>query len=199
MTSTPTRLLSIGLLVLAACTPSASGSASPGSPSPGVPSPSTPVASPSAEPSQGAACPVVEQSGPLATDTVTDIRIETTPTADLVTFILGERTTAPTTPTAKISAIEPPFSDGGSGQPVEVPGTYFVEIRLEGIMNSDDDGNPTYEGEYRFEPNLPALQGFVNVDAFEGHFTWIGGYVGSGCVTLLPNAAAGTFVISFGH
>lgn len=199
MTSTRTRLLAVGLLVLAACTPIGSGSPATRSPTPGVPTPTAPASSPSDEPSQGAACPVVEHSGPLASDTVTEIRIDATPTADLVTFILGERTSAPTTPNAKISAIEPPFSDGGSGLPVEVAGTHFVEVRLEGIMNSDDDGNPTYEGEYRFEPNLPALQDFVNVDAFEGHFTWIGGYVGSGCVTLLPNAAAGTFVISFGH
>ena len=192
------RLLSTGLLAfaLAACTPNSSPSSSPsGSAGPSV----APSEGPSGSASQGAACPVVEQTGPLSSDTVTEIRIETTPTADLVTFVLGEPTSAPTSPTGKLSATEPPFSNGGSGEPVEVPGSHFVEIRLEGIMNSDDAGNPTYEGEYRFEPSLPALQGFVNVDAFEGHFTWIGGYVGSGCVTLLPNAAAGTFVISFGH
>jgi hypothetical protein len=74
-----------------------------------------------------------------------------------------------------------------------------VEIRLEGIMLADDAGNPTYTGERRYEPELAALKALVNVDAFEGYFTWIAGYDGSGCVNLLPNAAPGTFVVSFGH
>ena len=67
------------------------------------------------------------------------------------------------------------------------------------ILLSNDDGTDAYQGEYRFEPNLPTLQGLVNVDAFEGHFTWIAGYDGLGCVTLAPNPARNTFVVSFGH
>ncbi|MCI0346311.1 MAG: hypothetical protein L0221_12860 [Chloroflexi bacterium] len=188
MTTARMHVLASAVFALAACTPNASvdpsGAAS---------------SAPSTEPTVGVACPVIEQSGPLASDTITKIRIDATPTADLVTFVLGERTSAPTAPTAKLSAAEPPFESGGSGEPVDVPGTRFVEIRMEGIMNADDAGNPTYEGGYRFEPNLPALQGLVNVDAFEGHFTWIGGYDGIGCVTLVPNVGPGTFVISFGH
>jgi hypothetical protein len=130
---------------------------------------------------------------------VTDIRIETTPTADLVTFVFGEKSSAPLTPTGKLSAIEPPFSDGGSGQPVEVAGSHHVEIRLEGMLFQNDDGSDAYTGEFRYETAMPALQALVNVDAFEGHFTWIAGYDGLGCVTLLPNAPAGTLIVSFGH
>jgi hypothetical protein len=194
MTSIRTRALLILVLAtaLAACMPSASSS-------PSSPPSANPSSEPSTQPSTGAACPVVEQSGVLPSDNVTEIKVETTPTADLVTFVLGPETSAPTSPTGKISAATPPFSSGGSGEPVEVPGTHFVEIRLEGIMNSDDAGNPTYTGELRFEPTFPALQALVNVDAFEGHFTWIAGYDGLGCVTLLPNAPAGTFIVSFGH
>jgi len=135
----------------------------------------------------------------LPSDTVTEIRIESTPTADLVTFVLGERSSAPTKPTGKLSAIEPPFSQAASGEAVDVPGAHHVEIRLEGIMFVDDAGNPTYTGEYRYDPGLPALKALVNVDASEGYFTWIGGYDGLGCVTLLPNPAPNSFVVSFGH
>lgn len=189
MTSTRTRFLALSLLVLAACTPNASGG--PSSPPPG--------SGQSAEPSVAAACPVVETTGPLPIDRLVDIKIQSTATADLVTFVLGDRSSAPTNPTGKFSAIEPPFSQSGSGQAVDVPGAHHVEIRLEGILFSNDDGSDAYQGALRFEPHLAALQSLVNVDAFEGHFTWIAGYDGLGCVTLLPNPAPNTFVVSFGH
>ena len=192
MTSTRSRLLSVSLFILAACTPNAAIS-------PGGATPTPPLTGPSIDASAAAGCPVVETSGPLPSDTVTEIRIESTPTADLVTFVLGPEISSPLKPTGKLSAIEPPFSQSGSGEPVEVPGAHHVEIRLEGIMLADATGNPTYTGEYRFEPGLPALKAFVNVDSFEGYFTWIGGYDGFGCITLLPNPAPNTFVVSFGH
>jgi hypothetical protein len=198
MTSTGTRLtrlVALSLLLVAACTPNATGGPSNPPPSTG----STGSSGPSGSPSAAAACPVVETSGPLPSDRVTGIKIESTATADLVTFTLGERSSAPTNPAGKLSAIQPPFTDGGSGLPVDVRGTHFVEIRLEGILLSNDDGTGAYQGEYRYEPHLPALQGLVNVDAFEGHFTWIAGYDGFGCVTLAPSPAPNTFVVSFGH
>jgi len=157
-----------------------------------------PAASPTlSSPTQ--ACPVVEQSGPLKTDRLVDIRIESTATADLVTFVLGERSSAPTEPKGRLSSATPPFHQGGSGQEVSVPGRHFVEIRLEGMLLSDDEGLPVYTGKYEFEPNLPRLKGLVNIDAFEGYSTWIAGYDGSGCVSLGPAAAPGAFVVSFGH
>jgi hypothetical protein len=185
MISIRSRALALSFVLLAACAP--------------APSSAPPSASPSAEPSVAAACPVVETSGPLPSDRLVDITIEATPTADLVTLVLGDRSSAPTNPTGKFSAIEPPFSQSGSGEAVDVPGARHVEIRLEGMLLSNDDGSSAYEGDFRFDPNLAALRSLVNVDAFEGHFTWIGGYDGLGCVTLLPNPAPNTFVVSFGH
>lgn len=194
MTSTRTRLLALTVVLLAACTPNVSAS-----PTPSVPTPTPPLIGLSTEPSVAAACPVVETTGPLQSDRLLDIRIESTATADLVTFVLGDRSTAPTSPTGTLSAIEPPFSQGGSGEAVDVPGAHHVEIRLEGMLLSNDDGTSAYEGEFRYDPDLAALRSLVNVDAFEGHLTWIGGYDGLGCVTLLPKPPPNTFVVSFGH
>lgn len=184
-TSTRTRLLALAAILLAACTPNTSSA--------------PPSTGPSAEPSTAAACPVVATTGPLSSDRIIGIEIESTATADLVTFALGERSSAPTNPMGKLSAVEPPFSQSASGEAVDVPGAHHVEIRLEGILLSKDDGSSSYGGPYRFDPKLSALKALVNVDAFEGHFTWIAGYDGLGCVTLLPNPAPNTFTVSFGH
>src|SRR5262245_3037397 len=95
------RFLSTVLLALAlaACTPPANARPSPSANPSTAPSASAaPSESPSTEPSQGGACPVVEQTGALPSDRVTNIKIETTPTADLVTFMFGDKSDAPLSP-----------------------------------------------------------------------------------------------------
>ena len=183
--SAPARLSLLALLV-AAC------GATPPTASP-TPSTASPTPSPPAE-----ACPVVERSGELVSNRLIDIRIESSATADTITFVFGEGAQFPARPTGSLRAVTPPFHQGGSGEVVVVPGRQFVEIKLEGMLLLDENG-PAYTGEREFEPRLASLTALVNVDEFEGYSTWIAGYDGSGCVSLGPAAAPGAFVVSFGH
>jgi hypothetical protein len=144
------------------------------------------------------ACPVAERSGELVSNRLVDIRIESSATADTITFVFGERAESPGRPTGSLRAVTPPFHQGGSGEVVTVPGRQFVEIKLEGMFLYDDNG-ATYTGEREFQPRLASLTALVNVDEFEGYSTWIAGYDGAGCVSLGPAAAPGAFVVSFGH
>lgn len=183
------------LMVLAAAITLISGLAACGSVPPSG-SAATPSASPALTPGP---CPIPEQSGRLTSDRLVDIGIESTPTADNLVFVLGERSSAPTEPTGRLRAATPPFTMAGSGQGVIVPGTQFVEINLQGLLLYDDQGTPTYGGERRLEPGLSSLKAVVNIDESEGFSVWIAGYAGSGCVTLAAGAAPGTFVVSFNH
>jgi hypothetical protein len=127
-----------------------------------------------------------------------DIRIESSATADTITFVFGDPAEFPGRPTGQLRAVTPPFHEGGTGELLTVPGRRFVEIKLEGMLLFDENG-PTYAGGREFDPGLASLIALYNVDEFEGYSTWIAGYDGSGCVSLSPAAAPGTFVVSFGH
>lgn len=159
----------------------------------------TPTPSPSSSQGPAEPCPIVEQSGPLSSDRLVDVRVTSGPTGDTITFVLGERSAAPTAPNGRLRAVTPPFSAGGSGLPVDVPGSRHVEIRLEGMFLYDDAGTPAYDGPRRFDPTGPVLRALASIDEFEGHSTWIAGFDGVGCVALEAGPVPGMFVVSLGR
>lgn len=199
-----------GLLV-SACggtTPSTTlpPSTAPSSPSaaPATTEPSTaPVsASPSAElPSAtpgGEACQITPQTGRLPSDRMTDVRISTRGTADLVTFVFGNLS-LPEPPQGvsegSLEAAVPPFTQSASGLPIDVTGQHVAQIRFSGMSIVNDVGEPTYDGTMDFRPDLTALKTVVNFDMFEGVVGWYIGYDGDGCVTLTSDATSVTVAI----
>lgn len=182
-------------LTLAACDP---GPATPSAPPATSAAPTAPPASPSsaaspatsASPppstSAAAACPIAPQTGRLPSDRLVDIVISESETSDIVTFQFGnESLPGPAgAPEGTLETAQPPFIQGGSGEPQEVLGEHVALVRFAGMSLANDVGQPVYEGQTEFRPDLPALRHVVNMEMFEGVVSWYVGYDGTGCVTL---------------
>jgi hypothetical protein len=175
----------LAIVVLAGCTTTAS------------PSPS--AVTPTPTPIDGVHCPVVEQTGILRSNTLVDLQIDSTALADRIVFRLGDPAPEPTGGTGRLRAVAPPFAQGGSGLPVEVEGTWFVELHLDGMLIADESGNPVFRGETSVAPNLPALRQVEMTEAFEGVYNFVIGYDGNGCVGLVDDESAKTLTITIGH
>src|SRR5690606_6359513 len=83
-----------------------------------------------------------------------------------------------------LEAVEPPYTHASSGLPIELRGEHVVRVRFSGMSIMNDIGEPTYDGELEFRPDLPALKDVVNMDMFEGIVGWYIAYDGPGCVSL---------------
>ncbi|MFE9751656.1 hypothetical protein ACFYOT_42710 [Saccharothrix saharensis] len=60
----------------------------------------------------------------------------------------------------------------GSGEPVPLPGAYFLEVRLAPAAAHDDNGNPTYAGPRQFTtPALTNVQAVAITGDFEANLT----------------------------
>lgn len=171
-------------------------------------SPSRSVAGPAATPAgsaprssatSGGGCPVAEQTGLLRSNTLIDLEVGTDGLADLVTLAFGDPAPGPAGGTGRLRAVEPPFVEGGSGEPVDVLGAHHVELHLDGMLIADETGNATYRGETSITPNMLALRQVEMTEAFEGVYNFVVGYDGNGCVGLADDAAARTLTISIGR
>lgn len=177
-------------ILLAAC----GGPGPSGSPSPAASS--TPTGSVGPSP-LASPCAIVAEDGKLPSDRLVDVDLRTTASADLVIFRFGEPSGVISGSEGRLREVFPPFVEGASGLPVEVPGQRFVEIGFEGLFLYDGEGTPTYAGERRLEPGYPAVAVLVNVEEFEGYSTWILGLDGPGCVEL--DLSGGTLTVAIAH
>ena len=141
-------------------------------PPPSAPPTSSPAASPAAShapsASGGGGCPVAEQTGVLRSNTLIDLAITSDGVSDLVTFRFGDIAPGPTGGTGRLKAIQPPILDGGSGLPVEVAGSHFVEIHFDGMLIVDETGDPVFTGQTSVKPGMLALKQVEMTEAFEG-------------------------------
>ncbi|MES2208707.1 MAG: hypothetical protein V4515_00750 [Chloroflexota bacterium] len=119
--------------------------------------------------------------------------------SDRITFTFGPTAPGPTGGTGRLTAVTPPFTQAGSGLPVAVPGSRFVELHLDGMLIVDEAGSEVYQGETSVRPDMIAIRGIEETDAFEGVYNFIIGYDGNGCVGLSGDAVAGTLAITIGH
>jgi hypothetical protein len=157
-----------------------------------------PSVAPSTTPG-GAGCPVVEQSGPLFSNTLVDVGVDSDGLTDRVTFTLGEPASMIRNPVGSLRAAEPPFIEDGSGEEVEVLGQHHLELRLDPMSMFDDAGQPTFIGEGTIKPNMLTLKQVELTGAFEGIFLFVIGYDGAGCVALTSDEAMRTITIAIGH
>ena len=187
---------SVTLLVVAAL----AGCTSTSTPSPTSGPTSTPPesqAAPSA--TMTGPCALTEQTGIPGSNTLIDLTIETDGVADRLVFQLGAQAPDPTGSTFRLLAGQPPFVQGGSGQPIEVAGTYFVEFHLDGMLIADEVGGALYQGETSLKPDMVALRQLEMTEAFQGVYNFVIGYDGDGCVALIDDAVAKTLTITIGH
>lgn len=84
----------------------------------------------------------------------------------------------PDVPSYRISYVDPPIIQDGSGEGVSVDGNAFLELRLtpaSGVDSRDSDWEPTYHGPERVEAATGAVTEVVRVDDFEANLAWVVG------------------------
>ncbi len=171
-------VLGASLGLAAACAPSA--------PTPDrTPSPSS-AASPvvSAAPSSPD-CEPLPQSGLLPSDRLVDLKVSSTSTQDLVTFVFEPSTPGPGgPPRGTLDPARPPYSHAGSGQSIALLGERAVQVRFSGMTIASETGEAVYRGPADVRPGFRALREAIQFDGSEGVIGWYIGYDGPGCVTL---------------
>lgn len=191
------RLATAAILALVAvgCTANPSPSAVPtGGQGPTPPTSASPLAT-----GADTGCVVVPQTGLLRSNTLIDLAVDSDGVSDRITLTFGPVAAGPTGGMGRLSAAVPPFTAAGSGLPVDVLGTHFVELHLDGMLIVDEAGDPFFKGPTSVKPDMLALKDIEETDAFEGVYNFVIGYDGNGCVGLTGNTAAGSLTITIGH
>ena len=151
---------------------------------------STPSAPPSPSastaPSGATACAVTPQTAALPSDRFTDLTVSSGTSSDRLTFVFGNGSLPgpASPPEGTLTVAPPPYTQAGSGAPIQMTGDHVIGVRFTGMSLQNDAGEETYTGPADVRPDLPALRDAVLSDASEGVVGWYVGYDGTGCVTL---------------
>ena len=218
------RVALVAMLALVGCgtsvAPASSPSASPTTPSspatpglvtPGVESGSAPPARagsatpispptlpPGQTPSPTGCLPFPTVEGPWPSDRLIAVDVGTDGGQDRVVFRFGPPSRPGATSTVSVREVPGPFTNAGSGAPVQVGGGMYTSFRAEGLQLVGTDGQPTFPGELDQRPGLPVVKQLVAIDASEGVMEWIIG-TNFACVGLDTRPAAGTIAIGYSH
>lgn len=181
-------------VVLAACgadpgTPTSSPQSSePVTAAPTVIASGTPVESttPSASPANGSGSeaftcdlPIV-RPGSVPIANIVDVRVGTHDGYDRLVFEFVQGT-----PELALGRAEPPFTEDGSGAPIEVEGESFVGLVMRGGTKQTDSGESSYDGPTEFDTGFPMLVHAIEGGDFERQSTWYLGLAENACVRVL--------------
>jgi hypothetical protein len=195
------------LLVLVACqaattaspTPSASASASSYVPSASEESGGSPVSSIDPAPSDdlgpfSCELPVVEAATEPPPVNIVDVRVGTHDDYDrvVVEFDSG-------IPEYTVDQAEPPFTEDGSGFPIDVEGESFLVLVMRGGTKQTDTGESSYDGPTDFDPGLAQLVDLVEGGDFEAQSTWYFGLTGDACTRVFTLTEPDRLVIDIEH
>jgi hypothetical protein len=198
-------VLLASLLVLVACEAATSPSASPSaSASADVPSGSeepggTPVSSIDPAPSDdlgpfSCELPVVKAATELPPVNIVDVRVGTHDDYDRVVFEFDSGI-----PELTVDQAEPPFTEDGSGFPIDVEGESFLVLVMRGGTKQTDTGESSYDGPTDFDPGLVRLVDLVEGGDFEAQSTWYFGLTGDACTRVFTLAEPDRLVIDIEH
>lgn len=166
-----------------------------------------PVASPSASSSEGATSPVLapgantdQATGPATGSTegtilLEAVRLATQDGFDRLVFEFS----GDATPEFVARYVEPPVTEDGSGEPVDVAGTAYLSLTMLGASGVDMSGpefRQVYTGPDRLTaPGLGAVQEVVETGDFEATLTWVLGVDARRPFTVRPMAGPGRLVV----
>ena len=202
-------IISIALAGCAATSPSPSASEAASSPSASAEASATATASASEEASAptnaSASEEPPESSLPFAcvpsvtitatTDRaqITDVRVGTHGDYDRVTFEFASGI-----PQTVVRGVLGPFYADPSGLPLDVAGTAFLEVSMNGGTKVTD-GAITYAGPTNFEPDFDQLVQLVEGGDFEALSTWFLGIDGGNCYRVFTLTSPSRLVIDIEH
>lgn len=111
--------------------------------------------------------------------TITDLKVQGFADYDVVEFDFDRGL-----PTYRITQVQPPFVHDPSGLPLEVRGSSFYSIVLQGASIVDEELQPVYEGPTDFDAKLTRIQHVVLAGDFEAVSTWIVGLARQSCLVV---------------
>jgi len=119
-------------------------------------------------PHQGTVGIVDEPSPTGRVATLVGVETGRHPTFDRIVFTFA----GADPPGYHLEYVDRPVRRCGSGEPVELPGDGWLEVRLEPAAAHDEEGRPTV-GERRLEPAHPMVREAVLTCDFEAVVTWV--------------------------
>jgi hypothetical protein len=137
--------------------------------------------------------PIVE-SGTVAIANIVDVRVGTHDGYDRVVFEFEQGT-----PELTLDRAEPPFTQDGSGLPIEVDGSSFLGLVMRGGTKQTDAGTSSYDGSTDIAAGFPALVHLIEAGDFERQSTWYLGLTGEACVRVLLLEGPPRLVIDVEH
>lgn len=143
--------------------------------SPTTPRPTTAPAATSAAAAVPPGARASQAPAAAPTAYLTDVRVGAHPGYDRVVFAFR----GPRPPGYAVRYVRPPVTQQGSGQPVRVAGSAYLEVRMTPASGADLSGagyEPTYTGPARVGGSGAALVAeVVRTGDFEGTLTWVVG------------------------
>lgn len=121
---------------------------------------------------------------------ITDVRVGTHAGYDRVTFEF-----AAGIPQTTIEGALPPFFADPSDLPLDVAGTAFLKVTMNGGTKVTPEGGITYTGPTNFEPAFDRLVQLREGGDFEALSTWYLGLDGGSCFRVLTLAGPSRLVI----
>lgn len=125
---------------------------------------------------------------------ITDLRVGTHAGYDRVTFEFTGGV-----PQTVVEGVLPPFFSDPGGQPLEVSGTAFLKVTMNGGTKVAPDGSVTYAGSTNIQPGFPRVVQLIEGGDFEAISTWYIGLQGGGCYRVLALAGPDRLAIDIEH
>jgi hypothetical protein len=125
---------------------------------------------------------------------ITDVRVGTHAAYDRVTFEFASGI-----PQTTVTGVAGPFYADPSGLLLDVAGTAFLQVTMNGGTKVTPDGGVTYAGPTNFEPGFDQLVQLVQGGDSEALSTWYLGLDGGGCYRVLTLASPSRLVIDIEH
>lgn len=132
-----------------------------------------------------------------------DVRVGTHAGYDRITFEfrapkpnVGGKTGIPR---YEIRAARPPFTQDGSGSPLAVSGSAFINLVFHGASGVDPNYRPTYHGPTVFRPGFDVLREAVRSGDFEATLGWVLGLNRQTCWNVLELHGPDRVVLDVPH
>lgn len=136
----------------------------------------------------------VTDAGTAARAQIIDIRVGEHDGYDRIVFEFDAGT-----PEYRIEVAAPPFVRDPSGLPMNVSGSAFLQIVMNGGTIVSPDGIATYSGPTSFSPDFAKLVALVNAGDFEAVSTWYVGLSDVSCLRVQTLASPSRLVIDIQH
>jgi hypothetical protein len=112
-----------------------------------------------------------------------------------ITFTFHPNGNVAAVPQVEIHPGTPPFTMDPSGLPLDVAGTDFLVITLQGGTALDESYQPTFEGPFDIAPGGSPIVEMKRAGDFEAVSSWVVGLDGPSCVRILPFDGTSRLVI----